>query len=231
MNIKVPLRVLESPYRDISMPLIKYIKKHRAEHGSEVVTVYTPHYIVGHWWETFLHNHKARRIRHKLALVHGVVIALVPWLLDSSTLIYGRRSRPLPGQDRRGEPVRPVLRKPMPPARAAKKPTPAVSADDRARRPRGLVGGLVGTGLRLGIDALLPHGDDGFPLSTLLINVAGSFALGMLVEPGLAGGAGVAARGPRHRPARIVHDLLGGGRLRVHPQPASRRPVSRSATS
>ncbi len=88
----------------------------RKDHGSEVVTVYTPHYVVGHWWESFLHNHKARRIRHKLALVHGVVIALVPWLLDSSTLIYGRRSRPLPGQDRRGEPVRPVMRKPMPPA-------------------------------------------------------------------------------------------------------------------
>jgi hypothetical protein len=113
LRIKVPLVVLESPYRDISMPLVQYIKRHRAEHGSAVVTVYTPQYIVGHWWETLLHNHKARRIRHKLALVHGVVIALVPWLLDSSTLIYGRRSRPLPGQDRRGEPVRPVVRKPL----------------------------------------------------------------------------------------------------------------------
>jgi hypothetical protein len=118
MKIKVPLVVLESPYRDISLPLIRYIKQHRSDHGAEVVTVYTPHYIVGHWWESFLHNHKARRIRHKLALVHGVVIAMVPWLLDSSTLIYGRRSRPLPGQDRRGEPVRPVMRKPMPPARS-----------------------------------------------------------------------------------------------------------------
>jgi CrcB protein len=43
------------------------------------------------------------------------------------------------------------------------------------------VGGLIGTGLRLGLDVLLPHGDSGFPWSTLLINVAGSFALGMLV--------------------------------------------------
>jgi amino acid transporter len=116
-NIKVALNVLESPYRDISAPLGKYIKQRREEYGSEVVTVYMPQYIVGHWWENLLHNHKARRIRHKLAFVHGVVIALVPWLLDSSTLIYGRRSRPLPGQDRRGEPVRPVVRKPMPPAK------------------------------------------------------------------------------------------------------------------
>lgn len=43
------------------------------------------------------------------------------------------------------------------------------------------VGGLVGTGLRLTLDALLPHGDDGFPLSTLLINVLGSFVLGLMV--------------------------------------------------
>lgn len=115
-NIAVPLNVLESPYRDISAPLAKYITERRRVHGSEVVTVYTPQYIVGHWWENLLHNHKARRIRHKLALVHGVVIALVPWLLDSSTLIYGRRSRPLPGQDRRGEPLRPLVRAPIPPA-------------------------------------------------------------------------------------------------------------------
>jgi amino acid transporter len=112
MNIEVPLNIIESPYRDVAVPLAKYIMNHRAEHGSEVVTVYTPIYIVGHWWESMLHNHKARRIRKKLMLVHGVTIALVPWLLDSSELLYGRRSRPLPGQERRGEPVRPVPRRP-----------------------------------------------------------------------------------------------------------------------
>jgi amino acid transporter len=115
-NIKIPLRVLDSPYRDISVPLIKYIKACRIDRGSEVVTVYTPQFVVGHWWENLLHNHAARRIRHKLMLVHGVMLALVPWLLDSSDLIYGRRSRPLPGQDRRGEPRRPVQRRAMPPA-------------------------------------------------------------------------------------------------------------------
>lgn len=111
-NIKVPLRIIVSPYRDVAEPLCEYITKHREKHGAEVITVYTPIYIVGHWWETALHNHKARRIRKRLMLVHGVTIALVPWLLDSSELIYGRRSRPLPGAERRGEPVRPVERKP-----------------------------------------------------------------------------------------------------------------------
>jgi amino acid transporter len=112
-NVHVKLRILSSPYRDLSYPLIQYIKQRRDEFGPQVVTVYMPQFIVGHWWEGLLHNHKARRIRQKLLLVHGVTVALVPWLLDSSDLLYGRRSRPLPGQDRRGEPVRPVPRRPL----------------------------------------------------------------------------------------------------------------------
>lgn len=42
------------------------------------------------------------------------------------------------------------------------------------------VGGLLGTGLRLAVDTALPHGDDGFPLSTLLVNLVGTFVLGWL---------------------------------------------------
>jgi len=44
------------------------------------------------------------------------------------------------------------------------------------------VGGVVGTGARVGLDAVLPHATPGaFPWSTLIINVAGSFLLGLLV--------------------------------------------------
>jgi len=122
MNIQVPLKVIQSPYRDISFPLIKYIKRRRKSHGAEVVTVYMPQFIVGHWWENLLHNHKARRIRHKLMLTHGVTVALVPWLLDSSQALYKKPGRPLPGQERRGEPVRrAVVRKPLPPARISRR--------------------------------------------------------------------------------------------------------------
>lgn len=44
-----------------------------------------------------------------------------------------------------------------------------------------VVGGLAGTALRLGIDVAIPHTDDSFPVSTLLINTTGAFALGLLV--------------------------------------------------
>jgi len=44
-----------------------------------------------------------------------------------------------------------------------------------------LVGGAVGTALRLGIDTVIPHGDTDFPVSTLAINTLGAFVLGFLV--------------------------------------------------
>jgi len=44
-----------------------------------------------------------------------------------------------------------------------------------------LAGGMIGTGLRLLADTLIPHTDTGFPYSTVLVNVVGSFALGFVV--------------------------------------------------
>jgi fluoride exporter len=43
------------------------------------------------------------------------------------------------------------------------------------------LGGAIGTALRLGLDATIVHADNQFPLSTLVINVVGSFALAILI--------------------------------------------------
>jgi len=110
-RILVPLKILESPYRGISEPLIAHIAEHKRAHGSEVITVYLSQFVVGHWWQSILHNHKSGRIKSKLMLVPGVTVAIVPWLLDDAKLIFKRRVRPLPGQDRRGEPSRPLIRR------------------------------------------------------------------------------------------------------------------------
>lgn len=104
-DMPIPLVIIESPYRTYTSPVTTFIKSYREKHGSSVVTVYLPQFIVGHWWESILHNRRSRRLAQQLMLVHGVSITLVPWLLDSSELIYGRRSRPLPGQQRGGQPV------------------------------------------------------------------------------------------------------------------------------
>ncbi|MEZ3161951.1 APC family permease [Microbacterium sp. BWT-B31] len=101
-RMPVPLVIIESPFRHYAAPVARFIETYRESHGSSVVTVYLPQYIVGHWWESLLHNRRSRRIGQQLMLIHGVTITLVPWLLDSTELIYGRRSRPLPGDERAG---------------------------------------------------------------------------------------------------------------------------------
>ena len=47
--------------------------------------------------------------------------------------------------------------------------------------PAVFLGGLVGTGLRLGIDQSLSHSATAFPVSTLIANTVGALVLGWLV--------------------------------------------------
>ncbi|MRG59336.1 CrcB family protein [Agromyces sp. CFH 90414] len=65
-------------------------------------------------------------------------------------------------------------------------------------------GGLLGTGLRLGADLLLPHDDTGFPFSTLLVNLVGAFVLGIL-----AGGLWTRPTTPSWLKAGIGAGVLG----------------------
>ena len=110
-GIQVPLTILDSPYRGISEPLVQHLAEHKASHGSEVITVYISEYVVGHWWQRILHNHRSRRIESKLMLVPGVTVSVVPWVLDEARLMLKRPPRPMVGDARRGEPGRPLIRK------------------------------------------------------------------------------------------------------------------------
>jgi amino acid transporter len=111
LGIGVPLRIIESPYREFAAPLIEYLTKHREANGSERISVYLPKYVVGHWWEHVLHNHRANRIRKQLMYVRGVMVTLVPWRLESADKVNLFERRPLPGDVRRGNEVRPARRR------------------------------------------------------------------------------------------------------------------------
>jgi amino acid transporter len=92
-DLPVPLTVLESPYREVTRPLLDYIKKLRADRPRDVVSVFIPEYVVGHWWEQLLHNQQALRLKGRLLFVPGVMVTSVPWLLDSSVALA---QRPVP---------------------------------------------------------------------------------------------------------------------------------------
>ena len=62
-----------------------YVKRLRRESPRDIVTVYIPEYVLGHWWEQVLHNQTALRLKTRLLQLRGVVIASVPYQLSSAT--------------------------------------------------------------------------------------------------------------------------------------------------
>jgi amino acid transporter len=83
-DLPVPLRVLDSPYREITRPVLTYVRNLRRESPRDLVAVYIPQYVVGHWYEHLLHNQSALRLRARLMFSKGVVVVTVPWQLRSS---------------------------------------------------------------------------------------------------------------------------------------------------
>lgn len=97
----VPLRVIASPYREVTTPFIAHIKAMRTDNPRDVVIVYIPEYVVGHWWEGLLHNQTALLIRIRLQFISGVMVTSVPYRLQSSTTAAERLGRDHPSSWRR----------------------------------------------------------------------------------------------------------------------------------
>ena len=84
-GIDVPLKVIASPYREITKPVLDYVRRLREASGDrDVVTVVIPEYVVGKWWEQLLHNQSALRIKAFLLFQPGVMVTSVPWHLSSA---------------------------------------------------------------------------------------------------------------------------------------------------
>ncbi len=105
-GINVPLKILDSPYREITRPVIEYVRSLRRESPRDAVSVIIPEYVVGHWYEHLLHNQSALRLKGRLLFTPGVMVTSVPYQLESSEAAK-RRARKrqdwsAPGAVRRG---------------------------------------------------------------------------------------------------------------------------------
>jgi len=102
-DIPVPLKALDSPYREITRPVVDYVKSARRGSPRDVVMVYIPEYVVGRWYEQLLHNQSALRLKGRLHFTPGVMVTSVPWQLRSSEGAEDRLEGPIVGSVRRGE--------------------------------------------------------------------------------------------------------------------------------
>jgi amino acid transporter len=156
-QVPVPLTVIESPYREITRPIIEFVQSVRRNSPRDVVTVFIPEYVVGRWWENLLHNQSALRLKTRLLFEPGVMVTSVPWQLESSAnknlarmdenLARGpvrgpRAARPRPdrpgprqsGQDRSG-PGQPGPEAPRPEAPRSEAPRAVERTDEAAPNP------------------------------------------------------------------------------------------------
>ncbi|MFV5991968.1 APC family permease [Streptomyces sp. NPDC056231] len=105
-GINIPLKILDSPYREVTRPVIDYVKSLRRESPRDVVSVYIPEYVVGHWYEHLLHNQSALRLKGRLLFTPGVMVTSVPYQLESSEAAKKRARKRAdwnaPGSVRRG---------------------------------------------------------------------------------------------------------------------------------
>ncbi|MDO5682949.1 MAG: APC family permease [Propionibacteriaceae bacterium] len=92
-DLGVPLRVIASPYREVVGPVVTYVRDLRKTSPRDVVSVYVPELVVGHWWESVLHNQTGLILRTRLHFAPGVMVTSVPYLLKSSEVAIDRLER------------------------------------------------------------------------------------------------------------------------------------------
>jgi len=82
----IPLVVLESPYRSLTEPILRYIDEVESERDDDVVTVVIPEFVTEKWWTKLLHGHTGFALKFSLLFKKGVVVTNVRYYLSGSEL-------------------------------------------------------------------------------------------------------------------------------------------------
>jgi amino acid transporter len=77
----VELVVLQSPYRSLTRPLLRYVDRLRRRDEEEFVTVVLPEFVPARWWQQLLHNQSSLMLKGSLLFRQRVVVVSVPYHL------------------------------------------------------------------------------------------------------------------------------------------------------
>jgi amino acid transporter len=96
-GIRVPLDVVEAPFRDLGPPLLDEVRRITAD-GDTVAAVILPEFLVARWWHRILHNNRALFIKRMLLFEPRVILSSVPFQLgtERNTRPGSRRSTTVP---------------------------------------------------------------------------------------------------------------------------------------
>jgi amino acid transporter len=79
----VRLVVLDSPYRLMLEPLVRYIRQLAlTQKSNEIITVVVPQFVPRRWFDNLLHTQTATFLRLYLLFIPGVIVVDVPYQVD-----------------------------------------------------------------------------------------------------------------------------------------------------
>ncbi|TMD08037.1 MAG: APC family permease [Chloroflexi bacterium] len=80
---RVPLEIIDSPYRSLVRPLLTYVAAIQRQRHDATVVVVLPELVATRWWHQVLHNQSALRLKAALLFRPGIVTVNVPYHLRS----------------------------------------------------------------------------------------------------------------------------------------------------
>lgn len=81
-DLGIKLKILESPYRSLSRPLLEYVDELVTKNGDDLVTIVLPEYVPARWWHQLLHNQSSLLLKGRLLFKRGVVVTNIPYHLS-----------------------------------------------------------------------------------------------------------------------------------------------------
>jgi len=77
----VKLVVLQSPYRSLVRPLLRYIDRIERARDDDMITVVLPEFVPAKWWHQLLHNQSSLLLKGALLFRKGIIVTSVPYHL------------------------------------------------------------------------------------------------------------------------------------------------------
>jgi amino acid transporter len=83
LDYGVPLEIITSPYRELTRPLLKYIKRVSLRNGDDVVTIVLPEFVPARWWQHLLHNQSSLLLKASLLFKERIIVTNIPYHLKA----------------------------------------------------------------------------------------------------------------------------------------------------
>lgn len=83
----VPLVILDSPFRELITPVMRYLDAVQRERSNHIVTVVVPEYVPTRWWHSLLHGQSGLRLKFALLDRKDVVVANVRYYLHKQDML------------------------------------------------------------------------------------------------------------------------------------------------